>query len=1830
MGLTTPLTRFGLVTDESQDRIFLVWTVHHVLYDGWSMQLLLEQVESLYWRGDCDTSAPFNGFVKYLKELGNDADEYWQSQLDGIEAPVFPPLPSPGYEPTSQDLLQHHIADLTWPGNDITASTAVRAAWAILAARYTQTSDVIFGATVTGRQAPVPYMERIAGPTFATVPIRKQAVDMISYEQTGLKRIRHIDSDAYHATQFQTLLVVQPASLKTARPAAERLFPEDPSGGDDELAGINTYALMLECRLEPDGMLLRMSFDPQVIETQQAQKMAWQFEEVLRQICEEDASEKLVKSVEAASHQDLAQIWRWNETVPPSLEGCVYELITQRVKEQPDRPAICAWDGQLTYGELDGLSSKVARFLLSLGAGPNVIIPICFEKSMWTPVAMLAAIKTGSTSAAVDPSQPEERLQSIMQQIQPRLILTSVMYTPLASRLVERVVTVDAAALKAMANPAPGQFIFPSINPDSGLYIAFTSGSTGSPKGAIITHGNFRSAIEYHSEMACCDRSTRLFDFSSYAFDAAWFNLLHALAAGACLCIPSDMQRKDDLAGSIEMLQANYALLTPSTTRTLDPKTIPSLKTLMLIGEAVTSEDVQRWAPNVILKNGYGPAECSALSTIHTFRDPDDHPNTIGVTVGLQPWVVEPLDGASLTPLGAIGELWIEGPLVGAGYLGDPDKTAATFISDPAWLLRGPPSRPGQGRRGRLYKTGDLVRYNSDGSLAYIGRKDTQVKIRGQRVELEEIECHLRQRIFGETTGIVAADIITLRGSSSPTLVAYIALGKAATGTPPSVRKELSRYTEGLEEFLSDRLPSYMVPNLFVPVVEIPLSTTGKTDRRRLRQQGSSLSSEELLELQPSRLEKRAPQTKLEHRLQHLWAEVLNIDISKIGVDDTFFSLGGDSISAMQLSAKSRSIGCRITVSDIFKLKTIARLAHSGNKTEDLAVNETEKLDADFTLAPIQKFFFDSQPVIHGHFNQSFLVRISKPQSPEFILRGIRYIVDRHSMLRARFHQDTDGRWSQRITPSTDRSYFFETHNVASLEDAIPALTTLQQSLNIQTGPLFGAHLIEVEDKQYLFLVAHHLVVDLVSWRIMLGDVEEYLTDPTRSTLPNDAPLSFQTWCQLQASYAKDHLSPETALPFNLEFPRTDYWGLDPLQNTHENILERGFTLPKPVTDILLGAANLAFQTQPVELFQAALLHSFMQVFDDRAPATILTEGHGREPWNSSLDLSRTVGWFTTIAPTVVTANSDLSVAEIIIRTKDARRQTPGNGWPYFTSRYLNAAGKEAFGTSDCHEIVFNYFGLYQQLEKKNAFFQPCKDLDGKVPDVAGNIYRFAVIDVEAEVIHGCLRFNFQHSRHMEKQPALCRWITQCQSTLEAAAEQLAILQPRYTVSDFPLLPPTNETRRKLDALKDFGISFGEVEDIYPCSPVQQGILLSQAKDPNLYWTRVRWLVQSDETVDVQRLVRAWCQVVARHATLRAIFTGSFVFDGYNDQIVLKQASPPIQVMSARNSTEAVAALAEYQKTAVQQKDLLHRFVLCPTLQGAVYCQLDINHALIDAISMKTIKQDLRAAYDDNLPAQPAPLYSDYVQHIQTVSESETRLYWQSRVAGAEPCIFPTLNETPTDLRGIASEPITEEIYQSLRTFSRIHGLTPSSVFHLAWGLVLRCYTSTESVCFASLSSGRDVPVEKADSIVGPFINVLVNHARLVSGRPLLSMMQDQQADYLEGLKYQHYPLAEVLHILNADSEPYFNTALSVQSGGLNEDTQAYGISLDDETWDDPNEYDIATTVFLRKSNPKVSINYSLNLLSEAQAATVASTFLEAVRAMITRPETNVEDLQII
>lgn len=973
MGIGQPLSAFAVVSDTTGTPKWLVCTMHHALYDGWSLSLIMDAVGKAYRDKQIELGSQFQAFIKFIKEQDETQTmNYWETSLKGYDALLFPALPSSVTEARTDTFIEHTIP-LPRTRSDITTSSLIRAAWALVISRMTNTKDVVFGAIVSGRNAPVSGIDTLAAPTFAAVPVRikysatqhvsaylktvqQQATDMIPFEQFGLSRISHTSPGAKAACKFQTILVIQPEEMSEIPDILGKLQDDDHGTQRPD-----PYGISLQIQLGQERILVSVGYDSRVIEPWMIDRLLAQLQSAMHQLDCASPSQTL-SEVDLATPEDLEHIWKWNATIPPPVERCIQDIVEDKVIQTPTAEAICAWDGTLTYEELSRLSTSLAVHLISLEIGPNMTIPLFFEKSMWTTVAMLGVLKTGAGFALLDHSIPDERLRAMLSKITTKLMLSSKALQSLGSKLSSRVLAIDWTFFANLPKQPQNLPSSPSLS--SPMYTTFTSGSTGTPKGVVISHGAFSSAVHYQSGAMGYDSSTRAYDFTGHAFDVAIGTAFMTLASGGCLCVPSDADRKNNLTSSVVATKANHLDLTPSVARTLQRERLVNLKVLVLGGEMASHGDFQGWPKGVSILNLYGPCECTPTSTIRRYSQDNTSPSNIGFGMGTVTWITDPDNSQRLSSIGAIGELVLEGPLVGLGYLGEPEKTESVFVNDPAWLLHG--ASGNLGRKGRLYNTGDLVRYSSDGSLVFVGRKDTQVKIRGQRVELGEIEKRLRDSV--PNLKDVVVEVIEQRdGAQSDRLVAFISFDEQcdekqdgyANGVTEnskiSLNARLVDLPEQVEDVLSASLPGYMIPTAYFALDHIPTTHSGKTDRRLLREMGSTLTATQIARSSsvPSDL-KRAPSTEMERLLHNIWAQVLGIESKIIGVDDSFFRLGGDSILAMRLSAMARTAGFDISTSDIFQGKTIAKIAATarvqGSKQESSSSSTLSSPEAILSL----------------------------------------------------------------------------------------------------------------------------------------------------------------------------------------------------------------------------------------------------------------------------------------------------------------------------------------------------------------------------------------------------------------------------------------------------------------------------------------------------------------------------------------------------------------------------------------------------------------------------------------------------------------------------------------------------------------------------------------------------------------------------------------------------------------------------------------------------------------------------------------------------------------
>lgn len=858
----------------------------------------------------------------------------------------------------------------------------------------------------------------------------------------------------------------------------------------------------------------------------------------------------------------------------------------------------------------------------------------------------------------------------------------------------------------------------------------------------------------------------------------------------------------------------------------------------------------------------------------------------------------------------------------------------------------------------------------------------------------------------------------------------------------------------------------------------------------------------------------------------------------------SFLSLGGDSISAMQITSQLGEQNVSVSIRDVLGSKNIAELAALATSAEVSSRIPTETQDTLFPLSPAQRMFFETTSDPKMQFNQSFMLRLNlntavKPAALEKVLQAI---VQRHSMLRSRFQQVNGNEWAQLISSDVSGSFNFREEHSATLQDLLPVANDMQTSLDIEKGPIMGAGLFNVTGEgQFLYLVVHHLAIDLVSWRIIMADLTELIQGRPGNQIP---PFPFQAWSQMQEENALERLSPAKVLPF--EVPDADYkfWEMGNTANTYRDNAELGFKLDSQTTAVLLGSSNTAMNTEPVDIFLAALIHSFAQTFTERAPPAIFSESHGREPWSSDIDLSRTVGWFTAISPIFVAGGAD--IINMVRQVKDMRRSVPGKGRPYFASRFLNPECREAFKKHWPVEVLFNYHGLYQQQEREDSVLE----IVPLTPDdFSRDLHRLALFDVSATVSHGVAEFSLTHSRKMAHQDRISQWMLAFKDSLSCAATALAAVSPgQMTLSDFPLLPfgQFSSIEALEQPLRAMGVnSLADVEDVYPCSPMQESMLAAQARGRGYY--QICNVFELTGDISVPRLHRAWQAIVDRHPILRTTFLSpSSTCSDRSLQVVRRPGVQQARIehvgdVYVNSATELAAAsplLLPYSED--ESAAFPHRLTTGVSADGLrVLMRCEISHALIDGASLQTLLQDLGAAYQQPDPwSESAPKkFSTYMARLlaaEQEQDGEAMQYWRNYVnsiAANQPSRVPAVNNNNSasasshDL--LRTVVVPQHLMPSpavLRACCTTHGVTPSSVLRAAWALVLSLRGGVDCTrpAFAYLvAGGGDTELSSGMAgAIGLFISTLVCALDVSGGKEktLKDILADAQADAVAGI----------------------------------------------------------------------------------------------------------------
>jgi amino acid adenylation domain-containing protein/non-ribosomal peptide synthase protein (TIGR01720 family) len=1355
-----PLLRLLLVrTGPEQHR--LVLSHQHLLLDGWSLPQLMDELAELYAGRPPQAVAPYRDYLAWLAAQDSAASaDAWDKALDGLEEPthLVPADPDrPPAVPEARTLLltPELTAAVTAVARSrgLTVNTLVQGAWSLLLARLTGRTDVVFGATVSGRPAELDSSGSMIGLFINTVPVRVSIdeseplasfLDRLQDQQSQLIPHQHlgladIQRRAGLGDLFDTLIVFESyPGADGPGLGAEQGLRSRVRDHQDATHYPLAWAVEPGERLSLTAEYRSDLFDAATIECITA-AMVRLFEAMAV-----DLEQPLVgvDILTPAGRRTILQ--DWNDTVLPVEEdtpGTIPALFEAQAAASPDAVALVCGRVSLTFAELNSRANRLARLLVERGAGPERMVALALPRTEDYLIALLAVLKAGAAYLPLDPDLPAERMLAILGDTAPRLLLTTAQLAPSLPDSGVPVLLLDGGGTRQELGRLPGGNLPDGPDPQHPAYVIHTSGSTGRPKGVVVCHRSVANLFHSHRrtlhnpvKRRTGRRHLRIGHAWSFSFDASWQPQLWLLDGHALHILDDETRRDPELtAAAIRAQRLDFIEVTPSFLGQLADNGLIEdgdcpLAAVGVGGEAVPKALWRRLAelPRTEAFNLYGPTEATVDALVA--RVGDSVRPLVGRPVGnTRAYVLD----AALRPVppGVSGELYLAGAGLARGYLGRPDLTAERFVADPFGALHGDPGS-------RMYRTGDLARWNQQGQLDYLGRADDQVKLRGFRIELAEIES-----VLARHQGV--AQVVVATREDRPRvkqLVAYVVPVEGADTDvldPASVRAAAAA-----------ALPDYMVPAAVVVLDALPLLSNGKLNRRALPAPvfGADGSAGG-----------REPEGELEHTLCGVFAEVLGL--SACGADQDFFALGGDSIVAMQLVSRARAAGLRITPRQVFRLRTVQALAVAAVRLAPAATAGRRAHDIGTGLLPIT-------PIMHAlrerggpfqGYHQVALLQTPAELDRAGLLTVLQGLADHHDMLRARLERIPAGgcvggadaeQWWLQVPESgaVDAVSWLLSVDCAGADDAgLRELITYharaaQCRLNPEGGRMVQAVWFDAGPGTpgRLLLTIHHLVVDGVSWRVLLPDLESAWRDVAAGrsiTLP-PVELSFRRWSELLGRRAVDPVA-EDELPLwtsvlddadPIPLPRS----LDPALDTVGTEQHLSLTLPPARTAPLLSRVPAAFGATVNDVMLTALALAVAdwrtrQDPEDRASAVLVDlEGHGREEeLAGDADLSRTVGWFTSVVPVRLDVGA-VDVADALTggpaldraleRISGHLAALPAAGIGHGLLRHLNPVAGLRLAELGTPQIEFNYMGRFGHPDATDWFYAPegdAADLDG-------------------------------------------------------------------------------------------------------------------------------------------------------------------------------------------------------------------------------------------------------------------------------------------------------------------------------------------------------------------------------------------------------------------------------------------------------------------------------------------------------------------------------------
>jgi amino acid adenylation domain-containing protein/non-ribosomal peptide synthase protein (TIGR01720 family) len=1748
-----PLIRATLFRVTEQDHTILI-TLHHLVTDFVSYDLVDNEFFALYDAFSRGLPSPlpeltfqYGDFAWWLDqwmksdEAARQAD-YWTRKLADLpRLDLVTDMPRPHTRTFSAVRLTWNLPEMLWlefkqlaSAENVTRFTGFLVVFAMLLREYSGKDDIPIATPVSSRKHRE--MQPVIGYFLNTIVYRLDLSGNPTFRELLQRtRLTTIEAMANSDLPFEFLLNKLQAERDPSRaPLVDASYafgndhkpPQPPAGLAMEEFNAFYQSGWLDVNLgvndNTDHAVVVYDYLVDLFLHSTGERMMLHFQRLFEQATT-DPGRRLSDFLLLSDREQQQILTDWNDTAAPCLSTqTIPRCFAMQVAKAGCAIAVRAPETKLTYIELNKRANRLAHRLIKAGVKPQTAVAILMERSVDMVVATLAVLKAGGAYLPLHAAYPLERMRLIMEEAGASVLLLDRITAGRGLSHSEVIVVDDDPFLKAQDDGDPDI----TVDPEQLAYVIYTSGSTGTPKGVAVTHRNVLSLA--------FDRSwregslERVLFHSSHAFDASTFEMWAPLLRGKQIIVaPPGELDSTAYRRLFQEEKITFVFLTAALFNALaqeSPGCFSGVHEVWAGGDVVPVIAVQRLhehCPETRVCNVYGPTETTTFATYYPVSNPEKLAGNVPIGRAMDNHQIYVLDSFfKPVPVAIPGELFIAGDGVARGYLRRPDLTAERFIPNPFGSSGG-----------RMYRTGDRVRWREDGQIEFLGRTDQQVKLRGYRIELTEIEAALSGcPSVGQAAVIMHSDS---RGEKR--LVAYVVPASGQSLNSLELRESLARM-----------LPNYMVPAFIKVLSSLPVNSNGKLDRKRLPAP----------EVTRSGLGRR-PRTHAEEVLCSLMTQVLGV--SHITPDDNFFAVGGDSILAFQLVSRARQAGLVLSLRDVFEQPTIEALAGISRKQDAVAAVPDVGV-GEMPPTPIMCWFMESGGTLHG-FSQSIVLQVPANLDLQHLVHALQTILDHHDALRLRFTGADKRREEWKLEVQAQGAVRAEScvHAITGLDDGVRRQKIEEEAqaaarrLSAESGLMLQAVWFDAgrSSPGHLLLTIHHLAVDGVSWRILLPDLAAAYAAIAAGHSPalEPCPVSFCGWAE---RLNREALNPERAKELSfwtgmlkdaqeLVPSRQLIPGRDTISSAHQIAL----TLPPEATAPLLNRVAGAFHARINDVLLTGLVLSILKWRRDRgdgASVLIDMEGHGRESIFEGIDLSRTVGFFTTIFPVRLDpGNLDLEEAwaggEALGRAlksiKEQLRSVPDNGIGYGLLRYLNPETASALSRLPKSQIDFNYLGRFPVAE--TADWMPSESFTGGLDPEMAFHHPLQIDSMVLERAAGpelTAVWTWMPGIFSEKDVRLLAdgWFHMLQALVEHCEQPGA---GGLSPSDVPLVALSQSEIDRLES------EHGEIEDILPLTPVQEGMLFYafyDADGPDVY--NVQIMLRLEGLLDEKALHDAAKALLGRHRNLCVAFE-------YKDldrpvQIIPKDFSLPwnsldFSALEPRERERRWTELVQRDRLARFSPNIspLFRFLLVRFAPEEFRLLITTHHILVDGWSVPLMIPELQTLYEHRGNAAALPrvtAYRDYLAWLAARDRGAAEAAWQEALAGLEEGtrISPraSLGDPKIPERIIVD--LDEELTRQLTERARARSLTVNTIVQGAWAVLLSRHTGRENVVFGSTVSGRSPEIAGVEGMIGILINTVPTRVTLRSADSFNDLVSRLNQEQSRLLAHQYLGLMEI------------------------------------------------------------------------------------------------------